>query len=169
MTLEQAQLIVKKYVDGWNNSNGYIPLWVHLVKPGAPVNIPGVTFGMTRDPEKIAGMHYRVNAQLIVIREGMVPESILTTFFHEYGHAKYESGRSAVDIIDSEVAAIRSSLELCVARSKDSKMMLCGGSTAGWTRSSGPVWTNQPSPRYSVFTSQDHPSGCSRLKSFRIR
>ncbi len=114
MTLEQAQLIVKKYVDGWNNSNGYIPLWVHLVKPGAPVNIPGVTFGMTRDPEKIAGMHYRVNAQLIVIREGMVPESILTTFFHEYGHAKYESGRSAVDIIDSEVAAIRSSLELCV-------------------------------------------------------
>jgi hypothetical protein len=113
MTLEQVQVIVQKYVAAWNHSNG-VPLWVHLVKPGAPVNIPGVTFGMTADPEKIAGMHYRINAQLIAIREGMVPESILTTFFHEYGHAKYDLSRPAdFNVIDSEVAAIRNSLELC--------------------------------------------------------
>src|SRR5260370_10047423 len=114
MTYEQAQLIVKKYVDIWNHANGFIPLWVQLAKPGAPVNIPGVTFGMTADPEKIAGMHYRINAQLIVLREGMVPESILTVFFHEYGHLKYHSAHPAdFNHIDSEVAAIRSSLELC--------------------------------------------------------
>jgi hypothetical protein len=114
MTLEQAQLVVQKYVEPWNRSIGRIPLWVYLAKPGGSINIPGVTFGMTADPEKIAGMHYHLHAYLIVLREGMLPESIVTTFFHEYGHAQYELGHAVVDIIESEVAAIRSSLELCV-------------------------------------------------------
>ena len=46
----------------------------------------------------------------------MTPESLLVTFFHEYGHAFYEREHpGAFNEVDSEVAAICSSLELCVA------------------------------------------------------
>jgi hypothetical protein len=64
----------------------------------------------------LAGMNIRVHVQLIVLRQYMTPERLLTTFFHGCGHACYESEHpGAINEVDSEVAAIRSSLELCMA------------------------------------------------------
>jgi|SRR5450755_4518474 len=60
-------------------------------------------------------MHYHVNAYVICLREDVAPESLRTTFFHEYGHAIYEKDHHApVNVIESEMAAILSSLQLCV-------------------------------------------------------
>ena len=116
MTREEVQLILQKYVNVWDSANTERHLWVALAYPGAAITIPNTTFGLNKDPQQVAGMNVRVHVQLIVLREDMAPESLLTTFFHEYGHACY--GREhpgATDEVDSEVAAIRSSLELCVA------------------------------------------------------
>jgi hypothetical protein len=87
-------------------------LWVALVNPGAAITIPNTTLGMNKDPQQVAGMTVRVRVQLVVLREDMKPESSLTTFFHEYGHACYEREHpSAINQVDSEVAAIGSSLQ----------------------------------------------------------
>jgi hypothetical protein len=115
MTREDVQQIVQKYVNVWNSASSGCHLWVALAKPGAAIAIPDITFGMTKDPQLVAGMNIRVHVQLIVLREDMIPESLLTTFFHEYGHACYEREHpGATNEVDSEVAAIRSSLRLCV-------------------------------------------------------
>jgi len=115
MTREEVQLILQKYVNVWNSVNSGCHLWVALANPGAAITIPNTTFGMNKDPQQVAGMNVRVHVQLIVLREDMTSESLLTTFFHEYGHACYEREHpGGIDIVDSEVAAIRSSLELCV-------------------------------------------------------
>jgi len=84
MTLEQVHSIVQKYAEQWNRQNPKYPLWVALASPGDPVNIPGATFGTSDNPQ--AGMELPVCAHVIVINKSMVPESILTTFTHEYGH-----------------------------------------------------------------------------------
>jgi hypothetical protein len=116
MTREEVQLILQKYVNIWNGANRGCHLWVALAYPGDAITIPDITFGMTKDPQRVAGMNVLVHIQLIVLREDMTPENLLTTFFHEYGHACYEREHSgALDEVDSEVAAIRSSLRLCVA------------------------------------------------------
>jgi hypothetical protein len=116
MTREEVQVILQKYVNLWNSANHACHLWVALAHPGAAITIPNTTFGMNKDPQQVAGMNVRVHFQLIVLREDMPPESLLTTFFHEYGHACYEIEHpGAINEVDSEVAAIRSSLELCVA------------------------------------------------------
>ncbi len=115
MTREEVQLILQKYVNAWNSANTGCHLWVALANPGAAITIPNTTFGMNKDPQQVVGMNVRVHFQLIVLREDMTPESLLTTFFHEYGHACHEREHpGAIDKVDSEVAAIRSSLELCV-------------------------------------------------------
>lgn len=116
MTREEVQLILQKYVNIWNSANRGCHLWVALAYPGGAITIPDVTFGMNKDPHRVAGMNVLVHIQLIVLRQDMTPESLLTTFFHEYGHACYEREHpGAVNEVNSEVAAIRSSLELCVA------------------------------------------------------
>jgi hypothetical protein len=120
MTREEVQLILQKYVNVWNGANHGCHLWVALANPGAAITIPDVTFGMSKDPQQVAGMNIRVHVQLIVLREDMTPESLLTTFFHEYGHACYEREHpGAINEVDSEVAAIHSSLELCVAEGSE--------------------------------------------------
>jgi len=116
MTREEVQPILQKYVNVWNRANHGCHLWVALAYPGDAITIPDITFGMNKDPHQVAGMNVRVHIQLIVLREDMTPESLLTTFFHEYGHACYERVHpGAFNEVDSEVAAICSSLELCVA------------------------------------------------------
>jgi hypothetical protein len=97
MTFDEAKQTILKYVGIWNVSFPDSPLWV---------NVTGIR----------AGMHFRFNGHFILVNAAMVPESIITTFFHEYGHAHYErEHRDSQNVVDSEVAAIRSSLELCVA------------------------------------------------------
>jgi len=108
MTSEQVQAIVQKYVNEWNTENPNYPMWIVLAGPGDPLNIPGATF-----PQNTAGMEQPINAHLIVLNKNMVAESILTTFAHEYGHAVYRRGHTHnFNDVDSEVAAIRSSLTI---------------------------------------------------------
>jgi hypothetical protein len=48
-----------------------------------------------------------------VLNAAMVPESLLSAFLHEYGHAEYRiTHQDKYDEIASEVTAIRRSLEL---------------------------------------------------------
>jgi hypothetical protein len=111
LTLEQVQPIVQKWVDDWNKRHPENPLWVSLLNPGDPINIPGVTFGTAANPK--AGMELPIRAHLIVINRNMVPESVLTTFTHEYGHALYRLAHpNDFQEIDSEVEAIKSSLTI---------------------------------------------------------
>jgi hypothetical protein len=96
MTLEDVHRIIRKYVTEWNARRPDAQLY-------ALVSVPQ------------AGMHLRFSGYFIWVHAGMVPESILTTFFHEYGHAEYENEHQQVEYIATEVAAILSSLTLCVA------------------------------------------------------
>lgn len=109
LTIEQVQPIVQKYVDEWKGHNPQYPLWVSLASPGDSINVPGVTFSTTASPK--AGMELAIHAHLIVINRSMVPESILTTFTHEYGHAQYRIVHpNDFREVDSEIAPIKSSL-----------------------------------------------------------
>lgn len=109
VTTEDVQRLIKKYTDTWNSDPKNVPLWVVPAAPGNAIGIPGVTF--SPDNPK-AGMNVPVHAHLIVLNKSMVPESLLSTFFHEYGHAKYEVAHQLhPDEIASEMEAIRYSLE----------------------------------------------------------
>jgi len=94
MTFEDVKKIILKYVQQWNDSTPRTPLWALAASLKA-------------------GIHFRFNGHFIVVNSDMIPESVLTTFFHEYGHAKYERDHAPIDVVESEMAAIRSSLELC--------------------------------------------------------
>jgi Zn-dependent peptidase ImmA (M78 family) len=110
ITTADLQRIIKKYADIWNNDAKNASLWVVRADPGDSIAIPGVTFS-TRDKPK-AGMNIPVRAHLIVLNKKMVPESSLSTFFHEYGHARYlVTHQLHEDEIGSETEAIRFSLE----------------------------------------------------------
>jgi hypothetical protein len=110
ITTEDVQRIIKKYADIWNNDPKNVPLWVVGAEPGDGVAIPGVTFSTKDNPK--AGMNIPVHAHLIVLNKKMVPENLLSTFFHEYGHARYlVTHQLHEDEVGSEREAIRFSLE----------------------------------------------------------
>lgn len=110
LTPEDVQRVIKKYTDIWNSSAGNAPLWVVEAGPGDAIAIPGITFGTKDEPR--AGMSVPIPANLIVLNKGMVLESLLSTFRHEYGHTKYQATHQAqADEIASETEAIRYSLE----------------------------------------------------------
>ena len=69
ITREEVQLILQKYVSVWNSANHGCHLWVAFANPGAAITIPDITFGMTKNPQQVAGMNIRVHVQLIVSRE----------------------------------------------------------------------------------------------------
>jgi len=109
--MEQVQSIIQKYVRQWENLNPKRPMWVSLAAPGDPITIPGVTFGTPEKP--VAGMEQLINATVIVLNKNMTLDSVLTTFTHEFGHAEYrEAHPNDFGGIDSEVAAVKSSLTL---------------------------------------------------------
>lgn len=109
MDYSKAQTIVGKYVGAWN-STSRDPMWVILATPGDSINIPNVTFG--NHDSVHAGMELPVRAQLIVLNKAMRPESLLSTFLHEYGHALYRvENPNAFNHIESEIFAIRHSLQ----------------------------------------------------------
>lgn len=110
-----AILIIKRYIANWSNNEG-ISLSVLLASPGDAINMLGRTFGTVEAP--IAGMHAQTagREQVIVLNMKMVPESLLSTFFHEYGHCRFAlEHRDGFDVVASEVAAIRCSLEALTA------------------------------------------------------
>jgi len=109
VSIQNVEEIVKKHVAIWNNQPENVPLWVVLANPGDALSIPGVTFGNKIDGK--AGMELPIRAHLIILNRHMVPESLLTTFLHEYGHAAYRISQTKDwNEIDSEVEAIQFSL-----------------------------------------------------------
>jgi len=109
VSMQSVKAIVKKYVAIWNSQPRNVPLWVVLASPGDMLSIPGVTFGNKSDGK--AGMELPIHAHLIVLNRMMVPESLLTTFLHEYGHAVYRLSQvTDWNETDSEVEAIQFSL-----------------------------------------------------------
>ncbi len=110
MTLEEVQSIIDRYVRSWNAEEQPFPLWVVLANPGDSLQIPGIAFGSRDQP--VAGMEVPVRAHLIVLNKNMRPESLLSTFLHEFGHARYRVlHKGSFQSVDSEVAAISHSLE----------------------------------------------------------
>lgn len=110
MDAQTVQAIVQRYVDRWNAKHRDVPLWVSLANPGDAIAIPGVTFA--RAGHAVAGMHQSIRAELIVLHKSIVPESLLTTFLHEYGHLEYRAtAGEAWNEVASEVEAIRFSIE----------------------------------------------------------
>jgi hypothetical protein len=118
LTLEQVQFVVNKYTNEWNARNPQYPLWVYTTGPGDPISVPGAGANFGRDK---GGMEIAIHAEVILLNKSMVPESILTTFTHEYGHAQYRLAHPTnFDTVDSEVAAIRSSLTILPKESFES-------------------------------------------------
>lgn len=118
LTAEEVQAIVHKYVESWNANGDTSPMWVVLAAPGDSLSIPGVTFGSREEPR--AGMELPLQAHLIALNQNMRPESLLSTFFHEVGHARYRVSHAATfDHVESEVEAIVHSLESLAAENLD--------------------------------------------------
>jgi hypothetical protein len=105
-TLTQVEAIVRRYVDAWDRNQENRPLWVVLASPGDAIQIPGVTFG--KAGEARAGMELPISAHLIVLNQAMIPDGLLKTFLHEYGHTIYrQSHQKDWDEIESEAYAIQ--------------------------------------------------------------
>ena len=52
-----------------------------------PLNIPGISFGA--EGLSVAGVTREVRGYMIVVNDKMSPESSLSSFLHELGHATY--------------------------------------------------------------------------------
>jgi hypothetical protein len=106
MTQEAFNALLKKYMDRWNAVTGRPPLWVVGARAGDSIAIPGVTFA--NNGAAMAGMELLVHAQLIVLNQEMKPESLASTFLHEYGHALHRFSKPGpVDWVESEIEAIK--------------------------------------------------------------
>lgn len=105
--------LIKKYADLWNSNPANLPLWVIAAKPGDQINVPKITF---RTAEGVTtGMEMLVQAHIIMLNEDLSPENLLSTFLHEYGHARYRAAHlDQFDEIASETEAIRYSLKALV-------------------------------------------------------
>ena len=117
-TPDDVGRIIKKYTDLWNSDPKHTPMWVVAASRGDSIQIPGVRFSEENSPH--AGMSLAVRAELIILNRAMVPESLLSTFLHEYGHTLFrdEHGPNPSEVA-SEVEAIRFSLEALVAEGFD--------------------------------------------------
>ena len=73
----------------WGAGPGAPFIWVIVAMPNAsvPLNIPGVAFGAEGLP--VAGLTREVRGYMIVVNGKMAPESSLSSFLHEFGHATY--------------------------------------------------------------------------------
>ena len=107
--------LMRKYIDQWNtNPKNSAPLWVYQLTPGDIIPIPDVTFGKAGEPK--AGMSQPVQANLIVLNRGMIWQSKLQSFFHEYGHTVFKEDHPNADEATQEAEAIRYSLEALARR-----------------------------------------------------
>jgi hypothetical protein len=109
MTQQQTSDLIKKYTERWNNEKRKPPLWVVGAHPGDSICIPGLTFANKGDMK--AGMEILISAQVIVLNQDMLPDSIASTFLHEYGHALHRNSKAgSIDWVESEIDAIKFSL-----------------------------------------------------------
>ena len=104
MILSMAEAIMDKVGKRWVDAHHPCDLRVHI--------------GPMEEAHKDkAGEHIRTGKEhRITLNCLMVPESLLTTFFHELGHVTYEvEGGDTKDIVASEMAAIRACFHYCAA------------------------------------------------------
>ena len=112
LTNEDFQRIAKKYLEAWGAGPGAPFIWVIVAMPNAtvPLNIPGIAFGAEGLP--VAGVTREVRGYMIVVNGKMAPESSLSSFLHEFGHATYmRSNPNATEEVAAETAAILFLLE----------------------------------------------------------
>ena len=112
LTNEDFQRIAKKYLEAWGAGPGAPFIWVIVAMPNAsvPLNIPGISFGAEGLP--VAGVTREVRGYMIVVNGKMAPESSLSSFLHELGHATYMRAHpSGAEPVAAEMAAILFFLE----------------------------------------------------------
>jgi hypothetical protein len=104
MILSMAEAIIDEVGKRWVDAHPPCDLRVHI----GPMD--------EAHKDEACG-HTRVGKEhRIALNSRMVPESLLTTFFHELGHVTYEvEGGDAKDIVASEMAAIRACFNHCAA------------------------------------------------------
>jgi hypothetical protein len=111
MTREEVLEVITQVSLAWNNDPANEKVWVIGANPGDLVSIPNyVRFHSTEKPA--AGMTINLRGFAMILNMGIVPDSLLTTFFHELGHVKHRQdlGRE-FDPIESEIWAVKFSLE----------------------------------------------------------
>ena len=112
LTNADFQRIAKKYLEAWGTGPGAPFIWVIVAMPNAsvPLNIPGISFGPEGIP--VAGVTREVRGYMIVVNGTMAPESSLSSFLHELGHATYMRSHSyGAETVGAEMAAILFLLE----------------------------------------------------------
>jgi hypothetical protein len=112
LTHADFQRIAKKYLEAWGTGPGAPFIWVIVAMPNAsvPLNIPGISFGA--EGMQVAGVTREVRGYMIVINGTMAPESSLSSFLHELGHATYMRTHSyGAETVAGEMAAILFLLE----------------------------------------------------------
>jgi len=112
LTNEDFQRIAKKYLEAWGAGSGAPFIWVIVAMPNAsvPLNIPGISFGVEGLP--VAGVTREVRGYMIVVNGKMAPESSLSSFLHEFGHATYmRTHPNGAEPVAAEMAAILFFLE----------------------------------------------------------
>jgi hypothetical protein len=109
--------VIQKYVDDFDARFSPATMRVHINEKGLPP-IPPQTKLLRAPQEIVFGAFIRArNSYLIGIYKMLNPPSKLSTFFHEYGHARYKIETNEEDdegpgLIRSESVAMRSSLLL---------------------------------------------------------
>jgi hypothetical protein len=113
MTREDALEVITQVTNAWNDDPANEKVWVIGANSGDWVSIPKyVRFQSEEKP--VAGMTIHLRGFAIVLNLGIVPESFLSTFFHELGHVKHRQNLGDdldLDLIESEIWAIRFSLQ----------------------------------------------------------
>ena len=107
LTNADFQRIAKKYLEAWGTGQDAPFIWVIMAMPNAsvPLNIPGISFGAEGLP--VAGVTREVRGYMIVVNGTMAPESSLSSFLHELGHATYMRTHSyGAETVAAEMASI---------------------------------------------------------------
>lgn len=114
MTIDQADHIITSAAKEYNahaRASQRNEIAVVGAEPGSAISIPtGMTFSGPNGTVA-AGMHQTLTVDVLVINRTMRPESMVSTFFHELGHAVFEATHAKPwKEIDNEAFAIAYSL-----------------------------------------------------------
>ena len=86
LTLEDVKAIIREVTETWNHEHLDYLMWVNGGKPGVEVVIlTGHTFGTPTDKKAGMTLPIMLKGAAVMINDAMRPESILTTFLHEFG------------------------------------------------------------------------------------
>src|SRR5438046_1065368 len=91
--LKEIKTIIREVTETWNRGHPDFVVWVNGGKPGVQVVIPtGHFFGSPAAIQAGMTLPITLKGAAVMINDAMRPESILTTFLHEFGHVHYLYG-----------------------------------------------------------------------------